>query len=300
MAADHAPRGPPGCGSGRRLPRRNVVTRPSPPGIVGPDAAPWFAGDLADPWVAAIAEALPRGARRIPCAGNLPDTWPEGPGPRTLVLHRPYLTPPDADRLRGLRERGAMPPRVVLALGPHSRYHQWDRWAPLVDAVLPEATAPESVARHLAGAEGRPRADGPRPRVAVVGGDSALRSALAAACLEAGFPAEAFADWAEAPAGVLSLGIAPLLEDTWARTLARAARSRPVIALLGFADRATVALARSRGAAACLDLPCDLADLIHVIDRLARLRPDPRHSVPPAPMRFRLPGVDVADPRRPA
>ena len=276
------------------------MTRPAPTGGSDADAAPWFAGDLADPWVAAIADALPRGARRIPCAGDLPDAWPEGPAPRTLVLHRPALHPPDADRLRRLRERGPTPPKVVLALGPHARYHQWDRWAPLVDAVLPEATAPETIARHLAGAEVRPRPVGPRQRVAVVGGDHALRAALADACIEAGYPAEPFLDWSAAPAGVLSAWIAPLLEDTWTRSLAKAARSRPVLALLGFADRATVALAHSRGAAACLDLPCDLADLIYVLDRLARFRVEPGHAVPPAPAGLRRPALPVVDPGRTA
>ena len=269
----------------------------TPPALTtGPDPAPWFAGDLEDPWVAAIAEALPRGARRIPCAGDLPDAWPEGPGPRTLVLHRPALTPPDADRLRRLRERGPSPPRVVLALGPYARYHQWDRWAPLVDAVLPEATAPETIARHLAGAEGRSRPAGPRPRVAVVGGDFALRSALADACVEAGYPAEPARDWADAPAGVLSAWIAPVLEDGWPRFLAKAARTRPVLALLGFAARSTVALARSCGAAACLDLPCDLADLVHVLDRLSTLRIEPAHHVPPAPSSARHPRPIVVEP----
>ena len=265
-----------------------------------PDPNLWFAGDLDDPWVAAIADALPRGARRIPCAGDLPDAWPEGPGPRTLVLHRPTLTASDADRLHGLRHRGPTPPRVVLCLGPHARYHQWERWAPLVDVALPEATAPDVVARHLSGAEGRSRPAETRPLVAIVGGDFALRLTLGDACSEFGYPSEAFPDWPDAPRSVLSLWIAPVLEDGWPHALARAARSRPVIALLGFADRLTVAVARARGASACLDLPCDLADLLHVLDRLAADRIESAHAVPPAPASLRFPRTTMADPRQPA
>ena len=41
----------------------------------------WFVGDLDDPWVASLADALPAGARRIACAGDLPDDWP-GDDPR--------------------------------------------------------------------------------------------------------------------------------------------------------------------------------------------------------------------------
>ena len=268
----------------------------------GPDPHPWFAGDLDDPWVAAIADALPRGASRIPCAGNLPDIWPARLAPRTLVVHRPTLTLADAARLASLRARGPSPPRVVLCLGAYARQHQWEPWAPLVDVTLPEATAPETVSRHLAGAEGRPRPAGPRPDVAVVGGDSALRSTIAEACAAAGYPAVPSRGWVDAAPGLPAVWIAPVLEDDWARSLSRAARSRPVVALMGFADRATVALARSHGASACLDLPCDPADLAFVLDRLltADARPEAAHQVPPAPAWARHSRAGVADPGRPA
>ena len=60
----------------------------------------------------------------------------------------------------------------------------------------------------------------------------------------------------------------------------------PVVALMGFADRKAVALARSKGAFACLELPLNLDDLIDVIDRFSRIaatesRPRPAGSNPP-------------------
>ena len=120
-----------------------------------PDASTWFAGDLGDPWVARIADALPRRTLRIDCPAELPELWPTGQGPRTLVLHRANLTTTDLERLRNLRSRGDFPPRVVLCAGAYARYHQWERWGPMVDAIVPEATASETIARHLIDAEPR-------------------------------------------------------------------------------------------------------------------------------------------------
>ena len=263
-----------------------------------PVASCWFAGDLADPWVAEIADALPRPARRLDCPGDLPETWPVGPLPNVVILHRANLTPTDAERLRLLRGRGPCPPRVVLCAGSYARYHHWERWGPLIDAVLPEATASASVARHLI--EGEPRSRSTRPRLAVVGGDRELRHALADACDLAGFAPETHDRWADAPSGVVSLAIVPMLADDWAHDLAHLARTRPIVALLGFADRLSVSLAKRRGAVACLDLPCDLADLIYVLDRIVWNRNDLTHHVPPPPLGLRFSRSAVVDPGRPA
>lgn len=255
----------------------------------GPDRATWFAGDLDDPWAAAIADALPRGARRIDCPGDLPDPWPiDGPIPSAVVLHRPTLTAPDALRVARLRARDDRPPRVVLCVGPHARFVDVERWSRLVDVVIPEASAPEIVARHALGGDRVGRPGGPRPRVAVVSTDHELRATLAEACRSGGFAAEPAVDWADAPPGVAAVWDVPVLEADWAARLARRARSSAVVALLGFADRSTVATAREHGASACLDLPYDLADLLAALDRIAATRPrDPAHEVPPTPLGLR-------------
>jgi hypothetical protein len=264
----------------------------------GLDRSPWFVGDLDDPWVAAIADALPSGAPRLRCAGELPTVWPAALlAARTVVLHRPLLTSTDAERLRRLRAREGPPIRIVLCVGPHARYRELESWIPMIDALLPEATARETVARHLAGAESITRPAEPRPRVIVVSGLYEMRSTLVEACDTAGYPVTPAADWADDDSSGLAVWDVPVLEDAWPDRLTQQARKRPVVTLLGIADRVTVTLARSHGAAACLDLPCDPADLVYVLDRLAaqpsaamvspdRLR-DPAHATPPAPAGLR-------------
>ena len=96
-------------------------------------------------------------------------------------------------------------------------------------------------------------------------------------------------------AKVLTLCDLPVLEPDWPRTLEERTMFGPVIALLGFADRAMVGRARESGAAACLDLPVDANDLVHVILRVnrefrsgsankaeSRIEPAKRSPPPPA------------------
>jgi hypothetical protein len=256
-----------------------------------PDPLPWFVGDLADPWVSAIAEALSPGARRFDAPGPLPDSWPEGwSDARRVVVHRAHLTDGDRERLGRLKAEAGQKLRLILCVGPQPRYRDVERWAPMVEAVLPEAIARETIARHVGGTV--VRAPGAvRPRIAVVSALHELRMALADACREAGYPVEPAADFAATSARRVVWDV-PVLEDDWPRRLAHEARSRAVVALMGFADRATVDLARSRGASACLDLPCDPADLAFVLDRLfAEERVgDPAHVVPPDPAGLRRAG----------
>jgi hypothetical protein len=259
----------------------------------GLDRSTWFAGDLADPWVAAIAEALPRDAHWLDCPGDLPEAWPvERPTPAVLVLHRSNLTTTDAHRVARLKGRADPTPRVVLCLGPHARYADLERWSRLVDVVIPEATAREVVARHALGIERQARpANIHRPRVAIVSANHELRSTLADAARAGGFAVEALADPALSPAQLTAIWDVPILEPDWPDRLAGLARNGPVVALLGFADRASVALARRHGASACLDLPCDVGDLLAVLDRVAAMRQDRPHGVPPAPLAVRAVGV---------
>jgi hypothetical protein len=269
--------------------------------------AVWFLGNLDDPWVAELADALPVGTRRLACAGDLPDPWPDelsalattadAPAPVVVVVvHRALLTATDAERLARLRSGRTPAPRVVLCVGPHARHGDLERWSArgIIDAIVPEATARDTIARHLAAgppeAEAlarRPAGADPRPGLAVVSANAELRRTLADACAALGYAAEPAADWSEAPAAGPALWDVPVLEPDWPRALARRARLGPLVVLLGFADRSLVTRARTHGAAACLELPCDLFDLGHVLDRVTGPGPWPRvepaHAVPPAP-----------------
>lgn len=265
-----------------------------------PERPVWFAGDLDDPWVAAIADALPGTVRRLACAGELPaGLFEVSPRPRVLILHRALLTTGDAERLARLRAGTSPVPRVLLCVGPHVRHADLERWSALVDRFVPEATARDTIARHVAEGAEPVRSAGSRPSVRVVCNNHELRQTLADACAAIGYAAEPARDWSEA-AGGLAVWDVPVLEPDWPRVLARRARTGPVVALLGFADRALVAQARAHGAAACLELPCDLADLGFVLDRLATGRAEPPHDVPPAPAAWRQQEHVLAEPGRDA
>ena len=254
----------------------------------------WFVGDLDDPWVVGIADALPRAVvRRVDCAGE----WSDGllhdlPDPATLVIHRALLTRQDAERLARLRKERSTSLRVILCVGPHVRYADLLRWSTLVDVVLSEATARETIARHLACGVGEGRGDGrgmtPRPTIDVVSSNYELREALGDVCLSAGYPIRKAVDWAEVEPGGLAIWDVPVLEPDWGRALARRSQVGMVVALIGLADRVLVGQARAQGASACLELPCDPADLIDVLDRLcSSSRSDRTHDVPPPPRALR-------------
>ncbi|MGE3819487.1 MAG: hypothetical protein AB7I30_08630 [Isosphaeraceae bacterium] len=257
----------------------------------------WFLGDLDDPWVVALADALPPPwpSRRVHCPSDLPHD-PFGPlGPAdVLVIHRAVLTNHDAERISEWRSRANPPPRVILCHGPHARGTDLDRWSELVDVTLPEATAFASLARRLGLPAGRDRraesiAQGVRPRVAVVSGHFAIRRMLVEAVEAAGYPVAEARDWSEAPAGGPAVWEVPALEPGWPEELARRSRLGPVITLIGFADRELVRIARSQGAAACLELPFDLDDLMEALARVAAPRPrmEPAHPTPPPPASWR-------------
>lgn len=252
----------------------------------GPDRPIWFAGGLDDPWVLEIAEALPRDGFRLDCPEDLPETWPiDRPTPFALVVHRSNLTAADAQRVARLKARADRTPRVVLCVGPHARYTEVERWSRMVDAVIPEATAREVVRRHALAIERTPRpSGGTRPRVSVVSSNYELRTSLAEAVRAGDFLAEPVAEPTDAPTGLAAVWDVPVLEPDWPARLGILARSRPVVALLGFADRQTVTLARLAGASACLDLPCEVADLLAALDRVATVRLDNAHKLPPHPV----------------
>jgi hypothetical protein len=267
----------------------------------GADRPVWFVGDLDDPWVASLADALPSGTRLFNVAGTLAGDWPEAvlenaPSPRVVVLHRPALSPSDAERLERLRPAASArapggpgpAPRIILCFGPYVRHADLERWLArgTIDAIVPEATARDTLGRHLFAGETDGvlrRRGGPRPAVAVVSAHFELRSTLADACEALGYPAEPLADWAEVRTAGPALWDVPVLEHGWTADLARRAGLGSVAVLLGFASRQLVGQARAHGAAACLELPYDLLDLGHVLDRITAPRGDPPHTVPPPP-----------------
>lgn len=252
-----------------------------------PDRPVWFVGDLDDPWVAAIARSLPARTNRVHCVGDLPDAIIASAVEAgcVLVLHRPVLTRHDAARVSRFRTLTGPEARVILCHGPHVRHADLERWADIIDIAVPEATARETLWRRLPDGDAREvsKPGGPRPRVAVISTNWALRQALAEALEVAGYPVTVSKCWDEARGPTISVWDVPLLEPDWADRLGRHSNSTQVVALMGFPDRGLVTLAHDRGASACLELPVDIGDLVAVIDRLATTRVEPAHAVPPAP-----------------
>lgn len=275
------------------------------PGMDSKIPAVYFSGDASDPWVVDILGAI-ADFRVIPCEGEgrgVPSRPFEPSDPaKVLVLHRSRLSPNDVERLAELKRKlGAKQwPRIAVCVGPYARYAEVERLTSLVECVLPEATARETLPRQLAMMLGAPverpkRAEGEAPIVDVVSADFELRRVLVEACLRAGYRAvgsSSFSDshcGADAPA--LTVWDVPILEPRWAEHLEKRSRSGPVVALIGFADRGLVSLARESGASACLDKLFVVEDLIYVLDRLSATPSAPSasrfqspHATPPPPV----------------
>ena len=161
------------------------------------DDALWFMGDLSDPWVVSIAEALARcaGIVQVHCPGDLDDRpFEAAHPPRLMVIHRHRFTAVDAQRLREYRvvPAGGEPPAVVLCISPFVRYEELERWSPLADLVISEATAADVLPRHVARLvdgrkAGSSQVDAGRFRIEVAGGNYDLCQAVVEACTGAGY-----------------------------------------------------------------------------------------------------------------
>lgn len=276
-----------------------------------------FVGDLDDPWVLEILGSISdlRGVHAIMCAGEIPDRLfdPDQP-PRIVIVHRSRLSQADAARVEQWRPdpRTNALPRVILCFSPYVRYAELERCSLAVDLMIPEATAFETLARHVRRLLER-RDEAPRVAIAtdclpveVISTNHELRAVLSETCLAAGFKVTARREFTaqrqrsaakadQAETQVLTLWDVPVLDADWPRLLEERTRLGPVVAFLGFADRATVGRARASGAAACLDLPFDVNDVVHVVERVNRRlrsgssivaasRIEPAHAVPPAPV----------------
>lgn len=259
----------------------------------GPGRIPaLFLGDLTDPWVAGIAGAMPAGCRSEGCSDRLPVAWPDGcPPAEVLVVHRDALSIGDRDRLAALKNSQEPPPRVVLCHGIHARRHHLETWLGLVDTCLPEAVASEVVARHVQPNVPRER---PNSSVVIVGDQFEWRTVLAESLVEAGYSTGNHREWPSSP-GDLVVWDVPVLDPRWPGLLERRSLGRRVLALIEFADRTLVRVARSAGAAACLDSLAEFDDLISVVDRLA--------GAPPLPQGWRLradgPATATTRPQKP-
>ncbi len=276
-----------------------------------------FVGDLDDPWVMEILGSISdlSEVHAVMCVGDVPDRLfePDQP-PRLLIVHRTRLSQADAARIEQWRPvpRVNALPRVILCFSPYVRYAELERCSRGVDLAISEATAVETLSRHVSRLLER-RDEPPRAApaadclpVQVISSNHELRAVLSEICLAEGFKVssgrEFTAQWQGRAAGadraanqMLTLWDIPVLEPDWPRLLEERTKLGPVVALLGFADRATVGQARASGAAGCLDLPLDVNDLVHVIERVNRkLRSDsstkfegriePSHAVPPGPV----------------
>lgn len=277
-----------------------------------------FIGDLDDPWVGAIADAIPAHLRveRSNCTGDVPDE-PFGlqPIPALIVLHRHRLTAQDRAQIKRWKEQGesGTKPTVVLCVSPYVRYEDIERALGLIDHVIPEGTAADTLPGRIARfTDGPPPRDGRRSGVTfaieVSGKNEDLCRTVVEVCLRAGYRAAAIDDLlagelakARHPASpaaerTLTIWEVPVLEPGWSEVLERrTAATGPLIALMGFADRALVSQAKAKGAVACLDLPFEIEDLLDCVERAAELRApehwplppraEPPHQLPPRPRR---------------
>ena len=282
------------------------------------DDALWFMGDLSDSWVVSIAGALSHctGIVQVHSPGDLPERpFDRDQSPRLIIIHRHRFTAVDAQRLKEYRVSAvsAPAPAILLCVSPYVRYEELERWSVLADLVISEATAADVLPRHVARLV--QRRDGPTSRaetagfrIELAGHNHDLCRALLDACEGAGYRAlpvgalqtGAVTNPAASPSSpderVLTVWDVPILEPDWSQRLEQRSRSNgPVIALVGFADRETVTLAKTNGAIACLELPYNVEDLIDVIDRAARslsierwpipVRVEQPHQLPPPPRR---------------
>jgi hypothetical protein len=277
-----------------------------------------FLGDLNDPWGVAMADVLPAPAsvHRVDCSGDLPDLpFDSRRPPRLIVVHRHYWNAGDVKKIKSWRDSRASlsAPALILCFSPYFRYEELERVSGLFDLIIPEATAtdvlPGRVARLIDGkASPGSRAKGTSFRIEMACGTDDLVEVLVQRCSDAGYRVEKVDDSGigedsrlrvspvSTTERVLTIWEVPVLEQGWPERLdRRVLATGPVIGLMGFADRATVTLAKANGARACLELPCESDDLLDVIDRVTRSFPlekwplppraEPPHVLPPRPRR---------------
>ena len=157
-----------------------------------------FVGDLGDPWVMEILGSISdlSEVHAVMCAGEVPDRLfePDQP-PRLLIVHRTRLSQADTARIEQWRSvpRVNALPRVILCFSPYVRYAELERCSRGVDLAISEATAVETLSRHVSRLLER-RDEPPRAvpaadclPVQVISGNHELRAVLSEICLAEGF-----------------------------------------------------------------------------------------------------------------
>lgn len=233
-----------------------------------------FFGDRDDPYARSIAHAIPRLDRAIDCPDLIPDLGRFGRelgGYHVIVAHRSNPRPLEIDRLAAVRTVDhAVPQRIILCTGDYLRYREWNRYRTEIDAILAETSARETIAFHVDPGFSHRSAPVARAKVAILGGNRTLSETIAEACREFGRDSDIItyvSDLSYIKESTL-IWINPSFERDRIDCFSSAAERNAIVALIGCADRVRDLAARRLGAAACLDFPCDLADLAFVLDRI--------------------------------
>jgi hypothetical protein len=250
-----------------------------------------FAGDFEDPLVSAMLGALQAD----------PDTvwvvdWPEGTTlPEmiahhiamngelvSVVIHRRSLGPSELAALGFIRrtiENSLRKPSIELIAGNLVRYSDLQATTSLVDRIVSEGVATEVIVRKTSMAE--PAGDFGFP-VGILTSNVALREMLEDVLLAFGYCPAVLNGCSDPilPHGSLLIWDVPVLSDRWEVRLRDQSRMRPILTLLGLADRGLIERARSAGAISCLELPFQIEDLRNVLERHAT-RPANRADMRP-------------------
>lgn len=233
-----------------------------------------FFGDREDPYARAIAGAIPCLDRAWDCRDLIPDLGRfarELDGDHVIIAHRSNPRPIEIDRLAAVRTVDpATSHKIILCSGDYLRYREWNRGRTKFDAILAETSARETIARYINADSARRSAPRERSPVAILGGNNAIRRTIAEACRDFGRDSAIVVD----DGNLLNIKestliwIDPTFERDRIDLFFEAAERNAIVALIGCADRVRDLEARRLGAAACLDFPCDLADLAFVLDRI--------------------------------
>lgn len=233
-----------------------------------------FFGDRQDPFARSIADAIPRLDRAWDCPDLIPDLGRFGRelgGYHVIVAHRANPRPIEIERLAAVRTIDPAPPkRIILCSGDYLRYREWNRVRGKIDAILAETSARETIALHVDADLSLPSVPAKRSPVAILGGDRAIHQTIAEACRTLGRYPTILTNKTE----LLNIKestliwINPTVERDRFDWFSSVSERSAIVALIGCADRVRDLEARRLGAAACLDFPCDLADLAFVLDRI--------------------------------